>query len=132
MTKWNKLNKELDDALDTMTYEDWNIWESKFKEKQNIKNQMEQTVEEKAQELVKMFEFETEENEIIAKFRKHKAKHCALIAVEEILEVLYSLKLGNALDQELEYYEQVKNELNKSDELWATAKKVSEHRPKLK
>jgi len=132
MTKWDKLNKELNDALDTMTSEDWNTWESKFKEKQNIKNQMEQTVEEKAQELVKMFEFETEENEIIAKFRKHKAKQCAVIAVDEILEVLYSLKLGNALDQELEYYEQVKNELNKSDELWATAKKVSEHQPKLK
>lgn len=128
MTKWNKLNKELDDALDTMTYEDWNIWESKFKEKQNIKNQMEQSVEEKAQELIEKY-YPLSMDSFITRIY---AKQCAVIAVDEILEVLYSLKLGNTLDQELEYYEQVKNELNKSDELWATAKKVSEHRPKLK
>lgn len=126
MTKWDKLNKELNDALDTMTSEDWNIWESKFKQKQKIINQMEQSVEEKAKELMGRFNYQQRH------YLRFDAKHCALIAVDEILEVLYSLKLGNALDQELEYYEQVKNELNKSDELWATAKKVSEHRPKLK
>jgi hypothetical protein len=126
MTKWDKLNKELNDALDTMTSEDWNTWASKFKQKQNIENQMEQTVEEKALWLIAQFRLNVIND-------CESAKKCALIAVEEILEVLYSLKLGNALDQELEYYEQLKNELNISkSELWATAKKVSEHRPKLK
>jgi hypothetical protein len=108
MTKWDKLNKELDDALDTMTSEDWNTWESKFKEKQNIKNKMEQSVEEKAKELMGRFNYQQRH------YLRLDAKHCALIAVDEILEVFYSLKLGNALDQEIEYYEQVKNELNKS------------------
>jgi hypothetical protein len=41
------------------------------------------------------------------------AKECALIAVYEILEVLYSLKLGNALEEEIQYYEEVKQELKK-------------------
>lgn len=43
--------------------------------------------------------------------RKQMAKQCALIAVDEIIEVLYSLKFGNALDQEIEYYEEVKQEI---------------------
>jgi hypothetical protein len=139
MTKWDKLNKELNDALDTMTSEDWNTWESKFKQKKKIINQMEQTVEGTALYLINKYKpyvyyysgghLGNKDSENVIEI---KAKKCALIAVDAILEVLYSLKLGNALDQELEYYEQVKNELNKSDELWKTAKKVSEQRPKLK
>ncbi len=39
------------------------------------------------------------------------AKQCALIAVDEIIKVLYSLKFGNALSDEIEYYEQVKQEI---------------------
>ena len=39
----------------------------------------------------------------------------ANIAVDEILAVLYSLKLGNALSDAIEYYEEVKHELNKSE-----------------
>jgi hypothetical protein len=34
-----------------------------------------------------------------------------LIAVEEILNTLYSISLGNALDNELEYWEEVKQEI---------------------
>ena len=40
------------------------------------------------------------------------AKELALIAVDEIIKVLYSLKFGNALSDEIEYYEQVKQEIN--------------------
>jgi hypothetical protein len=38
-------------------------------------------------------------------------KKCALIAVEEILNTLYSIPFGNALDNELEYWEEVKQEI---------------------
>jgi hypothetical protein len=41
------------------------------------------------------------------------AKNCALIAVEEILNTLYSIPFGNALDNELEYWEEVKQEIEK-------------------
>ena len=42
-----------------------------------------------------------------------EAKKIVLITVDEILEVLYSLKLGNALSEELEYWEEVKQEIEK-------------------
>ena len=38
-------------------------------------------------------------------------KLCALIAVDEILKVLYSLKFGNALSEELDYWDEVKQEI---------------------
>jgi hypothetical protein len=34
MANWKKLNSELDGALDSMTHEDWVIWQKKFKQKQ--------------------------------------------------------------------------------------------------
>lgn len=40
---------------------------------------------------------------------------CALIEVNAIIELLYSLKFGNALSEEIEYYEEVKQELMKSE-----------------
>ena len=40
-------------------------------------------------------------------------KQCALIAVNEILNTLYSLKFGNAIDIELEYFEELKQEIEK-------------------
>ena len=43
----------------------------------------------------------------------HLANKCSLVAVDEIIELLYSLKFGNSLSEEIEYYEQVKQELNK-------------------
>ena len=81
---------------------------------------MEQSVQEKAKELIKKFYFvETPVYNgtyiVMDGIGYNSAKECALIAVNEILEVLYSLKLGNALSEELEYYEQVKNELTKSE-----------------
>lgn len=45
----------------------------------------------------------------------HECKQCALIEVNSIIEVLYSLKFGNALLEEIEYYEEVKQELIKSE-----------------
>lgn len=45
----------------------------------------------------------------------HECKQCALIEVNSIIEVLYSLKFGNALSEEIEYYEEVKQELIKSE-----------------
>jgi hypothetical protein len=36
---------------------------------------------------------------------------CALIAVDEILTTLYDLKFGNALVEELDYWEEVKQEI---------------------
>lgn len=48
---------------------------------------------------------------------KQNCKQCAFITfeqiVDEILEALYSLPLGNAINDEIEYYEQVKEEIEK-------------------
>ena len=44
---------------------------------------------------------------------KELTKQCALIAVEEILNTLYSIPFGNALDNELEYWNEVKQEIEK-------------------
>jgi len=41
------------------------------------------------------------------------AKQSALIAVDEILNTLYSIPFGNALDNELEYWNEVKQEIEK-------------------
>jgi len=43
----------------------------------------------------------------------YEAKQCVLIAVEEILNTLYSIPFGNALDNELEYWQEVKQEIEK-------------------
>jgi hypothetical protein len=40
---------------------------------------------------------------------------CALTEVNAIIKVLYSLKFGNALSEEIEYWEEVKQELIKSE-----------------
>lgn len=45
----------------------------------------------------------------------HECKQCSLIEVNSIIEVLYSLKFGNALSEEIEYYEEVKQELIKTE-----------------
>jgi hypothetical protein len=66
------------------------------------------TPKEKAKELVDRFD-ET----LTYLESKQKAKQCALIAVEEILNTLYSIPFGNALDNELEYYQEVKQEIEK-------------------
>jgi len=44
---------------------------------------------------------------------KELTKQCALIAVDEILNTLYSIPFGNALDNELEYWNEVKQEIEK-------------------
>jgi len=70
------------------------------------------TPKEKAKQLVKMFQFETEINEIIAKFNTHKAKECALIAVDVLIDQCWNYReidLGLAL----EYWQEVKQEIEK-------------------
>lgn len=41
MSKWERLNKELDDALNSITSEGWDIWALKFKQKQVNQDNME-------------------------------------------------------------------------------------------
>jgi hypothetical protein len=41
-----------------------------------------------------------------------QVKQCALKAVDEILTTLYDLKFGNALVEELDYWEEVKKEIS--------------------
>ena len=60
---------------------------------------------EKAEELVDKFKYESKHYLML------DAEKCALIAVEEILNTLYSIPFGNALDNELEYWEEVKQEI---------------------
>ena len=43
MANWEKLNKEFDEALDSMTKEDWKSWYERFKQKQINQNKMEKT-----------------------------------------------------------------------------------------
>jgi phage terminase small subunit len=69
------------------------------------------TQQEKAQELVAKFMPHSTGNS-----NRNEAIECALIAVYEILKVLYSLKFGNALSEEIEYWEEVKQELTKQQE----------------
>jgi hypothetical protein len=48
----------------------------------------------------------------------HECKQCALTEVNAIIEVLYSLKFGNALSEEIEYWEAVKQEITKNRIRW--------------
>jgi hypothetical protein len=63
---------------------------------------------EKAEELIDIFTFNCRECDY-----EDNAHQCALMAVEEILNALYSLRFGNTLDDELEYWEEVKQEIEK-------------------
>lgn len=69
------------------------------------------TSQEKAQELVDKFMPHSTGNS-----NRNEAIDCALIAVDEVIKVLYSLKFGNALSEEIEYWEEVKHELTKQQE----------------
>lgn len=44
----------------------------------------------------------------------YECKQCALIEVNSIIQVLYSLKFGNALSEEIEYWEAVQQEITKT------------------
>jgi hypothetical protein len=61
------------------------------------------TPKEKAEELI--YKFNTIDAFLI------DAKQCALIVVDEVLNTIYSIPFGNALDNELEYWEEVKKEI---------------------
>jgi hypothetical protein len=62
------------------------------------------TPKEKGKQLVKMFQFETHINEIISKFNTHKAKGCAVMAVDVLIE---------QCDDSREYWQEVKQEIEK-------------------
>ena len=72
------------------------------------------TPKEKAEELVDQFD-EYAEARISDSGRgfdkKYCSKQCALIAVDEILTTLYNLKFGNTLVEELDYWEDIKQEI---------------------
>lgn len=80
---------------------------------------------EKAKELVEKFKFETKQSEIINDiilgdvsviFQHHKAKQCALIAVDEILNALDSERIIYGSEYRFEentYWEEVKQEIEK-------------------
>lgn len=68
---------------------------------------MELTAKEKAQEIVEKY--------VPLCGMKLTEVQCALIELNAIIDVLYSLKFGNALSEEIEYYEEVKQELMKSE-----------------
>jgi len=68
------------------------------------------TPKEKAIELVDYFEKAIIDTDMYGDYSE-ATKQCALIAVEEILNTLYSIPFGNALDNELEYWEEVKQEI---------------------
>ena len=67
------------------------------------------TPKEKAKELVEAMAFSCRECDYEA-----KAKQCALIAVDEILDLKHIVTLRrNMHEMELEYWQEVKQELNK-------------------
>jgi hypothetical protein len=67
------------------------------------------TPKEKARELVEAMAFSCRECDYEA-----KAKQCALITVDEILDLKHIVTLRrNMHEMELEYWQEVKNEINK-------------------
>ena len=67
------------------------------------------TSKEKARELVEAMAFSCRECDY-----ESKAKQCALIAVDEILDLKHIVTLRrNMHEMELEYWQEVKNEINK-------------------
>lgn len=75
------------------------------------------TAVEKAKELVEKFKFETKQSEIMNDiilgdvsviFQHHKAKQCALIAVDEILKVAFY-----STDEIYNFYIEVKQEIER-------------------
>lgn len=84
------------------------------------------TPKEKAEQLIKMFQFETEINEILVKFNTHKSKECALIAVDECIESTKQLinhytkgsderyaSIYLSMSLSVQYWQEVENELKK-------------------
>jgi len=69
------------------------------------------TPKEKAKEMIESFMNMNMDIKQYPVIHYPTAKQCALKAVDEIIKVLYSLKFGNALSDEIEYYEQVKQEI---------------------
>jgi hypothetical protein len=81
------------------------------------------TPREKAKELVEKFKFETKRSEIINDillgdisviFKHHKAKQCALIAVDELIKTIcYCYPINEYEISFVEYWQEVKQEIEK-------------------
>jgi hypothetical protein len=82
------------------------------------------TPKEKAEELVDSFKFETKQSEIIndiilgdisVVFQHHKARQCALIAVDEILNAIENVFIPSVskLNSTYRYWQEVKQEIEK-------------------
>jgi hypothetical protein len=72
------------------------------------------TPKEKAKQLVKMFQFETDINEIIAKFNTHKAKGCALIAVDMVIKCCKDYdEVHENYTTQVDHWMEVKKEIEK-------------------
>lgn len=69
------------------------------------------TAKEKALDLVNIY-YNVKSNSA-SELTYYFAKQCALICVDEILNILHSLRFGNSLKNEIMYYEEVKKEIEK-------------------
>jgi hypothetical protein len=76
----------------------------------NLKTNKIMTPKEKAEELIRKY-YTWGINKEGQTLSWLEAKQCVLIGIEEILNTLYSIPFGNALDNELEYWEEVKQEI---------------------
>lgn len=92
MSKWERLNKEFDKTLNSMTYRDWHVWYEKFNQKQFNQNKMkkeknqdlkEMNLKLHAQLLINQF-YELETNG--EKMDYDTAVECAKIASKTIIE----------------------------------------------
>lgn len=66
-----------------------------------------------------MTQLEKEAKEIVDKYDSnlwlglYNSKQCALMEVDAIIKVLFSLKFGNVISEEIEHYEKLKQEIEK-------------------
>jgi len=80
------------------------------------------TAIEEAIELIESFKFETNSDEIVedlllgnlsVKFKHHKAKQCALIAVDKMIDMLMTMNKYMVFPQHVKYYQEVRKEIEK-------------------
>jgi hypothetical protein len=77
-SKWDKLNEELDNALDSMTPEQWDIWKVRFMESQK---QEVLTYSELAKKEERVFNSTLTEQEAVKRERKHTSEYPYLYRV---------------------------------------------------
>lgn len=77
-SKWDKINEELDNALDSMTPEQWDIWKVRFMESQK---QEVLTYSESAKKEERVFNSTLTEQEAVKRERKHTSEYPYLYRV---------------------------------------------------